>query len=434
LRGTQNATMAQRERPAGHGRALLPLGALIAGAVAVRAALTPLYAYLPNGYLDEGFWKDWMLTIHRHGVLNIFRESDTDYVGYHWVLWALAGVYALIGGPYTQTSPSLHVLVKTPSIIFDVALMISVYVATALLARQQARRHGERLALAAAAVIAFQPAVLYDSAVWAQTDAAVTVAMLLSLVLVANGRPMMGWGVWTLGFLVKPHPIVVVPILLTLTLRRSGPTALARGMVAVGAVGAIVLGPWLLHGDVPHRHHLQGAVRYEHDRLSASPEPVVVPEMLPRTRHRTAQSRRRCRYHVSWRRRRVGAISGRARNHARLVASTLRGALVGAAYLAFTFYPADLNARATTCIRSRAALASRWRIERRWLWLSRARLPSRSFSTDGSCAADSCGCSGRWVECHRFARDRSGQRRHVRRVHGLMSILLRNRSLASGRR
>jgi hypothetical protein len=36
-------------------------------------------------------------------------------------------------------------------------------------------------------VIAFQPVVLYDSAVWAQTDAAVTVAMLLAIVLVATG-------------------------------------------------------------------------------------------------------------------------------------------------------------------------------------------------------------------------------------------------------
>jgi hypothetical protein len=127
----------RREHAARRLRALRPLVSLIAGAVAVRAALTPLYAYLPNGYLDEGFWKDWMRTIHQHGILNIFRDSDTDYVGYHWVLWALASVYALMGGPYTRTSPSLHVLVKTPSIIFDVALIITVYAATAALSRQK---------------------------------------------------------------------------------------------------------------------------------------------------------------------------------------------------------------------------------------------------------------------------------------------------------
>ncbi len=60
--------------------------AIFALAIGVRLALTPLYARLPNGTLDEGFWTHWMQRIHEHGVLNIFRTSDTDYVGYHWVL------------------------------------------------------------------------------------------------------------------------------------------------------------------------------------------------------------------------------------------------------------------------------------------------------------------------------------------------------------
>ena len=94
------------------GRAVLPavlrvhpLATLIVAAVILRLALTPLYANLPGGLLDEGFWKHWMEIIEREGVLNIFRASDTDYVGYHWLLWALAAIYEVIGGPYTQTTP-----------------------------------------------------------------------------------------------------------------------------------------------------------------------------------------------------------------------------------------------------------------------------------------------------------------------------------------
>src|SRR6478672_8681025 len=93
-------------------RPLPALVMLIAVAVGVRLALTPLYAHLPNHYTDEMFWKQWMQAIHQHGVLNIFRETETDYVGYHWVLWLMALAYEHIGGPYTATTPSLHVLVK----------------------------------------------------------------------------------------------------------------------------------------------------------------------------------------------------------------------------------------------------------------------------------------------------------------------------------
>ena len=64
--------------------------AIVLAALLLRVALLPLYARLPNGYLDEGFWKFWMQTIHEHGVLNIFRATDPDYVGYQWVLWLLS--------------------------------------------------------------------------------------------------------------------------------------------------------------------------------------------------------------------------------------------------------------------------------------------------------------------------------------------------------
>ena len=68
--------------------------AIVLAALLLRVALLPLYARLPNGYLDEGFWKFWMRTIHEHGVLNIFRATDPDYVGYQWVLWLLSLVFS----------------------------------------------------------------------------------------------------------------------------------------------------------------------------------------------------------------------------------------------------------------------------------------------------------------------------------------------------
>ena len=253
-------------------RPIAALALILLVAVAVRIALAPLYAYLPNGYLDEGFWKYWMQRIHEHGVLNIFRTSDTDYIGYHWVLWLLSMAYAAIGGPYTQTTPSLHLLVKVPSIVFDLALIVAVYAATLTLARQSRLESAARTAaLAAAAVVAFHPVVLYDSAVWAQLDGAVTAAMLASVLLVATGRPGTGWAVWMLGFLIKPHPVIIVPVLLVLTVRRHGVRALVRSALAVAGVAAIVLGPWLLHGDAANIATTYKALfDANYERLSAS--------------------------------------------------------------------------------------------------------------------------------------------------------------------
>ena len=92
------------------------LAIIVATALCLRLALAPAYAYLPNDYLDERFWTSWMFAIHDHGILNIFRTSEANYVGYQWVLWLLSIIYDAIGGAYRAGDTRLHLLVKAPSI------------------------------------------------------------------------------------------------------------------------------------------------------------------------------------------------------------------------------------------------------------------------------------------------------------------------------
>ncbi len=230
-----------------------PLLAIMLGGLLLRIALMPLTANLPNGLTDEGFWKHWMGAINQHGVLNIFRTTDTDYVGYHWVLWVVSMVYeAFSGSSYSNSSTPLHLLVKVPSLIFDVALTLVVYRATAMLLKSYPAgpawfRHSP---LIAAGIIAFQPAVLYDGAIWAQTDSAVTAAMLGAFLLAAGRRPFASGAVLALGLAVKPHPIVIAPLLLLLLWRHGGVGSLVRAALGGMLVTAVVLGPWILHGDL----------------------------------------------------------------------------------------------------------------------------------------------------------------------------------------
>src|SRR5438105_4447259 len=326
--------------------------AIVLAALLLRVALLPLYARLPNGYLDEGFWKFWMRTIHEHGVLNIFRATDPDYVGYQWVLWLLSLVFAATGGTYASDEPTLHVLVKVPALIFDVALIAAVYYATEVLVASQladlSRRapiaetgvpsRARRLALAAAAVIAFQPAVVYDSAVWAQTDAAVTAAMLASIVLAWRGRPVLGWSLWSIGFLVKPHPIIIVPVLIIVTVRNGGWRALGRSFCAAVAVATIVLGPWIIHGDGVRIAEIYKSLFWaDYERLSSSawnlwwfwdvwaghpwPEDAFIGP-LPLLTYRTAGSV-------------LSLIAGSLATAYTLRRTDLRRALIAASYLAF---------------------------------------------------------------------------------------------------
>ena len=226
---------------------------IIVAAVLLRLALTPLTAHLPNGLTDEGFWKHWMRSIHSDGVLNIFRTTQTDYVGYHWVLWLMTLAWDAAGGSYSDKDTPLHIFVKLPSIVFDVVLMLAVFGAAKAVLREHsglapARVRG--IALLAVVIIAFQPAVLYDSAIWAQTDSAITAAMLGAIVLACAGRPFSAGAVWTLGLAVKPHPVVIAPVLLLVLWRAGGWQAVARATAGVLLVATLIVGPWILHGEL----------------------------------------------------------------------------------------------------------------------------------------------------------------------------------------
>lgn len=348
-----------------------PLATLIVVALAVRFALTPLYAYLPNGLLDEGFWKHWMQAINEDGVLNIFRTTDTDYVGYHWVLWLLAIVYDVIGGPYTQTTPSLHILVKMPSILFDVALILVVFHATAALLRDEGRALPSQLPLAAAAVIAFHPVVLYDSAIWGQTDSAITAAMLGALLLAMRGRAAMSGAVYALGFAVKPHPIIIVHLLGYALLRAGAWKALLRALAAFAVVAAIVLGPWILHGDVARIIDVyQLLFSKDHHRLSElawnvwwivdqagdpRPESAIISGFSPLTYRLTGLGLSA-----------IAALISLAYMHAR---PGMRGTLIAAAYQAFAFYALPIASHERYLYPFIGLLLPAVFVDRRWLWL-----------------------------------------------------------------
>ena len=124
-------------------------------------------------------------------------------------------------------------------------------------------------ALVAAAVFAFQPAVVYDSAVWSQTDSAATLAMLLALFFVAHGRTKLGFAVWAAGFLIKPHPIIILPLLLYLTWRRNA-RSLLPGVATVAGVWLVGLAPWLLHGEAGNLVRVYRSLfETDYQRLSA---------------------------------------------------------------------------------------------------------------------------------------------------------------------
>jgi len=222
------------------------LGAIIAAAVALRVVLLPTTAHLTEIFTDEFTFKRHVVFIHQRGLIETFRDTNTSYVAYHYALWLLSLPYGWLGGAFDTDAMSLRVLVKIPPLALDVALIVAVYAAARALWPKDRSMLGP---LAVAALVAFHPVVVYDSAVWAQIDAVVAISAIGAIAFAARGQPVAACAMLAFGLLNKPQPIIYSLIVVVLLYRTSGVRGLARGAAAGLVVSIVPVLPWLVAGD-----------------------------------------------------------------------------------------------------------------------------------------------------------------------------------------
>jgi hypothetical protein len=184
-------------------------------------------------------------------------------------------------------------------------------------------------------------------------------------------RPALSGAAYALGLAVKPHPIVIGPLLLLALLRHGGVRAAVVAGGAVVAVAALVLGPWIIYGELGRIVDVyQTLFTKDHNRLSelawnlwwpldqaGDPRPgSVVFGGLPFLTYRELGLALSV------------AAAGLAFSYA-LVRPGLRFALIAAAYQAFAFYALPLSAHERYLYPFLALLLPVAVIDRRWLWL-----------------------------------------------------------------
>ena len=77
----------------------------------VLAAAIRMPFWLATTHIDGDplLWQVWSRAIHQHGFVNIFSSTDTNYTGYHYVLWPISAAYARISPDYELGTASLRV-------------------------------------------------------------------------------------------------------------------------------------------------------------------------------------------------------------------------------------------------------------------------------------------------------------------------------------
>lgn len=204
--------------------------------------------------IDMGDWIVWGERVLAGGPANFYSDAIfADYApGYVYVMWLTA---AIKNGLFpTAGVETYHFLYRLTPILIDLASAVLIY---QLVADQELRLRPRRtqvevmrcaaspLALLAAAAHLFNPAIIFNSAVWGQIDSTFTFGMLLSLVLLERGRAEWAVASYVIAFMIKPQAISLAPVIgLFLLLRYPPRRWLAAAAVGL-ALGYLISAPFL---------------------------------------------------------------------------------------------------------------------------------------------------------------------------------------------
>src|ERR1700722_2033711 len=211
---------------------LFPALFVLAGLAVVKLLVMP---YCPGFGPDVGDYQAWGSQIATFGPARTYAQGFfLDYPpGYLYALWVVGILAHAIGA----TGDFYRVIIESPAIVADLVLSILVYA--------YMRRGGRpEMAFIAMLMVALNPALLFDTVVWGQSDSVMTFVTLLSIVAILGEQYEIAWGLAAIAVLVKPQGLMMLPVLGIWTMLETDFATWIRSGVALIAVFVIGIAPF----------------------------------------------------------------------------------------------------------------------------------------------------------------------------------------------
>jgi Gpi18-like mannosyltransferase len=199
----------------------------------VRVLLFPLQGYP----IDIGDFSYWFNAAAEHGIRPFYSVAGfADYPPFNvYIFWVF--------GSLTKASGiSITSMVKLVPNLFDLATALLTYI----FVRKQA---SFKVALTATALYTFNPAVIYNTAVWGQFDATYTFFLVLSLMLALKSKPKLSAAAFAIGLLTKPQGIALLPLVAFLIYKKNGLKNLLFSVLVFAATVFLVILPFDWRGN-----------------------------------------------------------------------------------------------------------------------------------------------------------------------------------------
>jgi Gpi18-like mannosyltransferase len=201
----------------------------------IRLILFPLQGYQN----DMATYSYWFNTAAQNGVHSFYTVvlRDVGWIDYPpfnvYLFWAFGSLANALSG----LGVSLVNIVKLVPNLFDLAISALIF----FFVRKQL---SFKLSLVASAFYVFNPAVIYNAAVWGQFDAIYTFFLVLSLMLALKSKPEFSAAAFAIGILTKPQGIALLPLVAFVIFKKHGVKRLLTSVAAFAATIFIVILPF----------------------------------------------------------------------------------------------------------------------------------------------------------------------------------------------
>jgi len=196
---------------------------------------TVAVAFCRGFEVDVGTFEAWALEIAAGGPARMYRGGFfLDYPpGYLYALWAAGAVARWL----KASGAELRIIVETPALAADFALAAVVFAFVR-------RSGGSLIAWAAMLMVAINPALLFDTVGWGQTDSTLTLVMLLAVLMMAEAEYELGWALAALSVLLKPQALMILPVLALWTMLRCEVARWWRPILAFAGIVIVGVAPF----------------------------------------------------------------------------------------------------------------------------------------------------------------------------------------------
>jgi Gpi18-like mannosyltransferase len=201
--------------------------------VLVVSALVRVLLFPTQGFpTDTGDFISWFNTAAQHGIRSFYSQAGfADYPPFNvYIFW-------FFGSLANTLNINMSAMVKVVPNLFDLATSLLIFV----FVRKQV---SFKVALTSTALYAFNPALIYNAAVWGQFDAVYTFFLVLSVMLALKSKPIPSAAVFALGLLTKPQGIALLPLIVLLIYKKNGIKNLLFSVLAFAATVFVVVLPF----------------------------------------------------------------------------------------------------------------------------------------------------------------------------------------------